>query len=53
MPSYWILDPEVPGLTAWGLRDGRYVALAAVVGDEEWTAQAPFEVTLTPSGLVG
>lgn len=49
--SYWILDPEVPSLTAWELREGRYVAVASIAGDEEWTASLPFEVTVRPSDL--
>jgi Uma2 family endonuclease len=31
-PSYWVVDPDVPSLTAWELRDGRYVEMAHVVG---------------------
>lgn len=52
VPSYWILDPEVPSLTAWELRDGRYEVAALVAGDESWTAAAPFELTLVPSALL-
>ena len=49
--SYWILDPEVPSLTAWELREGRYVSVAAIAGDESWAATAPYDVTLVPSAL--
>lgn len=52
VPSYWILDPEVPSLTAWELRDQRYEVAALVAGDEEWTASAPFALTLVPSTLL-
>lgn len=51
VPSYWILDPEVPSLTAWELRDGRYEVAALVAGDEEWSAGAPFPLRLVPSAL--
>ena len=31
-PSYWVLDPDHPSLTAWNLQDG-YVEVAHVEGD--------------------
>ena len=51
--SYWVIDPaeEQVSLTAWELRDGRYEVVAAVAGDEEWTATTPFEVTVVPARL--
>lgn len=51
--AYWVVDAgaDEVTLTAWELRDGSYVAAAAVTGDEEWTASAPFPVTLAPSRL--
>ncbi len=51
-PSFWILDPLEPSLTAWELQSGSYVEVAHVVADESWTATAPFPVTLTPSTLL-
>jgi len=52
--AYWVVDVESDeiALTAWELRDGAYVAVAAIAGDEEWTATAPFEVTVVPSRLI-
>lgn len=50
--SYWVVDPEAPRLTVWELRDGAYVEIADVVGDESWTAQAPYAVTIVPSALL-
>lgn len=52
VPSYWVLDPEVPSLTAWQLREGRYEVAALVAGDEEWTAAAPYDITLVPARLL-
>ncbi|WP_219996132.1 Uma2 family endonuclease [Nocardioides humi] len=53
VPSYWVVDPDGDvSLTVWELREGRYQAVAAISGDEEWTASAPFEVTVIPSRLV-
>lgn len=50
--SYWILDPRVPRLQAFELRDGVYALIADVSGDESWTATVPFEVTIIPACLL-
>jgi Uma2 family endonuclease len=47
--SYWVVDPDVPRLVAWELREGRYVEVA---GDEAWTASTPYAVTVRPSQLL-
>lgn len=51
-PSYWVIEPVGPELTAWELREGRYVEVARVTGSERWTATAPFEVTVVPALLL-
>lgn len=51
-PSYWVVDPDGPSLTAWELRDGEYVEVAHVVGDEEYVASAPYDVTVSPALLL-
>jgi Uma2 family endonuclease len=51
-PSYWVVDPAGPELTAWELLDGRFVEVARVTGSESWTAQQPFPVTVTPTELL-
>ncbi len=51
VPSYWVVDPINPRLRAWRLEDGEYVEIADVSGDEEWTAEAPFPVTIRPADL--
>lgn len=51
-PSYWVVDPDEPSLTAWELRDGEYVVVARVAGDEEFTAALPYAVTVAPARLV-
>ena len=51
-PSYWVIDPAGPELTAWALHDGRYVEVARVGPGEEWTADLPFGVTLAPADLL-
>jgi len=50
--SYWVVDPAIPRLVVWELREGVYVQVAEVEGDEPWTAQAPFAVTVVPSALI-
>ena len=53
VPSYWLLDPTAPGaLTVFELRDGAYVQVAHVVGDESHTADRPFPVTVVPARLL-
>ena len=52
-PSFWLLDPQTPSLTAWDLdAGGRYVEVAHVPGDSSWTAALPFPVTITPADLL-
>jgi Uma2 family endonuclease len=52
VPAYWVVDPINPRLQAWELRDGEYVEVADVAGDVEWTAAAPYPVTIRPSDLL-
>ncbi len=51
-PSYWVVDPDVPSLTAWDLVDGTYVEVGSVVGVETFESRLPFPVSVTPSDLV-
>ena len=51
-PAYWAVDPDGPSLTAWELRSGSYVEVAHVIGDEEYDATAPYEVTVSPARLL-
>lgn len=51
-PSYWVVDPLVPALTAWDLHDGRYVEAAHVAGAEAYDATAPFAVRVVPNDLI-
>lgn len=52
IPSYWVVDPLEFRLIAWELRDGAYVEVADVSGDETWRAILPFEVEIVPSALI-
>jgi len=55
-PSYWVVDPGKDpahaSLTAFELVDGAYQQVAEVVGEEPFTATAPYPVTVVPAQLV-
>lgn len=50
--SYWLVDPDRPGLTALRLEGDTYAVEADVTGDEAFVADAPFAVTVVPSALL-
>jgi Uma2 family endonuclease len=50
--SYWVVDPLVPSLTVWELRDGSYVEMVGVAGDEAARLVTPFDVTVVPAQLL-
>lgn len=49
--SYWIVDPNGPTVTAYDLRDGRYVEVGSATGRQTLAVRRPFPVTLVPSKL--
>jgi len=51
--SYWIVVPdrERPALLAFELRNGRYQEVAQAVGDDQFTTQRPFAVSVVPAKL--
>jgi Uma2 family endonuclease len=52
VPSYWVVDPDVPSLLVLEIEGGRYVEAAHVTGEETVAVDEPFPVTLTPGTLV-
>lgn len=50
--SYWVIDPEVPAITAWTLRDGVYVEAASATGSETLSVAEPFPISINPAALV-
>ena len=50
--SYWVVDLEVPSITAWSLVGGRYADERVAVADEPFEALAPFPVRIVPSSLI-
>ena len=51
-PSYWVVDPDEPSLTAWQLQGGKYVEVAHAAGQEQVDLQAPYPVTIVPAELI-
>lgn len=49
--AFWVVDPDVPSLTAWCLREGRYVLAGEAVGDQIVTVPTPWPVTVSPASL--
>ena len=52
VPSYWIIDPDAPSITAYELVDGRYVVVGEVTGAATLTLERPFPVRITPADLI-
>ena len=52
VPSYWLLDPEVPALSVMELVDGAYRDIAHVQGHEGYDAVLPYAVRVVPADLV-
>ncbi|MGC5628533.1 Uma2 family endonuclease [Georgenia sp. Z1344] len=50
--SYWIVDPQEPGILALDLVDGRYVEVASASGAAAAHLTAPFDVDVVPAELV-
>jgi len=50
--SYWMVDPDEPGLVALDLVDGRYTEVARAAGDETARLVHPFPVDVVPARLL-
>lgn len=54
VPTYWVIDPEVPTLTVFEFgADGLYEQTVVVKADEVFEATAPFPVRFSPAELLG
>ena len=51
VPSYWLLDPEVPSITVLELTDGSYREVTTVQGAEALDVTLPFVVRVVPDEL--
>jgi Uma2 family endonuclease len=52
VPSYWLVDPDVPSMTVLEFEEGAHREVAHVIGDEAFTTARPFPVTIVPVDLV-
>lgn len=50
--AYWVVDPAVPSVRAWRLRDGDYVDAGAAEGDSALELDEPFPVRIVPQDLL-
>lgn len=50
--SYWIVDPDVPSVEVLRLRGDEYATEAVVRGEETWTSEVPFAVSVSPARLL-
>ncbi len=50
-PSYWVVDPDAPSVTAWELHDGSYDEAGRAVDDEALALELPYPVVLRPADL--
>ena len=51
IPAYWVVDPKAGELIPWEVRDGAYIEVARVSGDEPFEAEHPFPVTVVPAEI--
>ncbi|TDD65133.1 Uma2 family endonuclease [Jiangella aurantiaca] len=51
-PSYWVVDPDEPSITAWELREGVYAEAGRATGDEALELTLPYPVRIVPADLV-
>ena len=51
-PSYWVVDPDEPSITAWELRDSAYTVAGQAAGEESVSLELPFPVTIVPARLL-
>ena len=52
IPSYWLLDVEVPSLRVLELQGGEYVEIAYAEGEAAVSVELPFPVTIVPAALL-
>jgi Uma2 family endonuclease len=52
VPTYWVVDPDEPSLTAFRLDAGLYIEQGTVSGDAVYHSEVPFLVDVIPARLV-
>ncbi len=53
VPSYWVVDPQQPGITVFELVDGKYDQVAEVKDGDVLEVARPFAVRVAPRELLG
>ncbi len=51
-PSFWVVDPDAPSLTAWELRATTYEEGRTSVDAQRYDALTPYGVTVCPAQLI-
>lgn len=51
-PSYWVVEPETPSITAWQLEEGEYTVAGSATGEELCLLDQPFRVQVVPARLL-
>lgn len=51
-PSYWVVDVEVPSITAWTLADSGYGEPVVTRGADLFSPTSPFDTSFAPADLV-
>jgi Uma2 family endonuclease len=50
--QYWIVDPAVPSIQVYGLRDGAYELLAEGTAEQSVSVAEPLKITVVPAALI-
>jgi Uma2 family endonuclease len=50
--SYWVVDPDIPSITAWELREGAYQLVGEARATGSLALSQPFPVTIVPASLI-
>lgn len=51
-PSYWVIDPKAPSISAWELTDGQYELVGEAKGEEPLRLSKPYPVEIVPARLL-
>lgn len=51
-PHYWVVDPDLPSITAWTLRDGAYAEAGAATGADLFEVDEPFPIRFSAASLI-
>jgi len=52
IPSYWVVDPDVPEVIAWQLENGAYNQVAHAATNQLVTLSTPWPASFTPQSLI-